>query len=64
MMELLPYLHEIDVNIGVPRGSVLDPLLFLVFKHDLKESQNENTIVLSFDDDYTAIWVMMKDEIC
>jgi len=48
----------IDVISGVPHGSVLGPLLFMIFVNDLSDWVNSS--ILMFADD-TKIWTEIKD---
>ena len=48
----------IDVISGVPQGSVLGPLLFLIFVNDLSDWVKSS--ILMFADD-TKIWTKIKD---
>jgi len=48
----------IDVISGVPQGSVLGPLLFLIFVNDLSDCVKSS--ILMFADD-TNIWTKIKD---
>src|SRR5699024_9563041 len=46
-----PYL----LRAGVPQGSVLSPLLYIIYTHDFPVSDTTNTKTRMFADD-TAIW--------
>ena len=42
--------NEVDVNIGLPQGSVLAPILFNIYINDIKKVLNFSTIKLFADD--------------
>jgi ribonuclease HI len=44
------------IDMGIPQGSIISPLLFSILLHDLPKSLAENTHVVQYADDI-AIWI-------
>ena len=51
----------LDVHSGVPQGSILGPLLFILFINDIYDRINHNTGI-SLYADYTKIWKPISSE--
>ena len=48
------------LNEGLPQGSAISPLLFLIFINDITNGLDDNTVPSLFADD-TAVWVVVGD---
>ena len=51
--------YNANVRSGVPQGSILGPLLFVLFLDDMSEVINDGTAIAIYADD-TKIWRKIK----
>ena len=54
--------NEVIINVGVPQGSTISPLLFILFTNDITSYVNKGSLTL-FADDTTHFISAVKDEI-
>ena len=65
------YSKPLEINCGVPQGSVLEPLLFLIYINDISRTSNilkfhlfvDDTSILYSDKDVNCIEKLVNEEI-
>jgi hypothetical protein len=54
----------VDINKGVPKGTVIGPFLFSLMVDDIKPKQPETNVLVKFADDMTVSAPVKSNSVC